>query len=146
MTNFNIPPLPLSSSRSMILVAAAILIDKENRLLLAKRPEGKSMAGLWEFPGGKVHDNELPEEALVRELREELDIIVDYGCLSPLTFASHPYPEFHLLMPIYACRVWLGTPHPREGQKLAWVKKDETHNYAMPPADSRILSVLLRLI
>jgi 8-oxo-dGTP diphosphatase len=130
----------------MILVAAAVLIDNENRFFLAQRPEGKPMAGLWEFPGGKVHERELPEHALVRELYEELALEIAAGCLFPLTFVSYPYPEFHLLMPIYGCRVWQGAPHPREGQKLMWVRKDEARKYHMPPADERILPALLELI
>jgi 8-oxo-dGTP diphosphatase len=138
--------LPLSASRPMVLVAAAILIDNESRFLLAQRPEGKSMAGLWEFPGGKIHEGELPEEALVRELHEELGIKTALECLFPLAFASYPYPDFHLLMPTYACRVWQGTPSPREGQNLAWVGKDAVHKYAMPPADVRMLPLLLELI
>jgi 8-oxo-dGTP diphosphatase len=130
----------------MILVAAVVLIDNEGRVLLAQRPKEKPMGGLWEFPGGKVHDKELPEEALVRELREELGIKTASGCLFPLTFASYPYTEFHLLMPIYACHAWQGTPRPREGQNLAWVKKDDVHNYALLPADKRVLPVLFGLI
>ncbi|MFA4994279.1 MAG: (deoxy)nucleoside triphosphate pyrophosphohydrolase [Bdellovibrionales bacterium] len=138
--------VPLSPTRPLVLVTAAVLIDNENHILLTQRPDGKPMAGLWEFPGGKVRENELPEEALVRELREELGIKTAPGCLFPLTFASYPYPEFHLLMPIYACHVWQGKPRPHEGQGLAWVKKEDVHKYAMPPADSRVLPVLLGLI
>ena len=130
----------------MILVAAAVLIDDQNRVLLAQRPAGKEMAGLWEFPGGKVEANELPETALVRELREELGIETSAGCLLPLTFASHPYPNFHLLMPLFACRVWQGTPHPREGQNLVWAHKKEWRDYPMPPADDRILPILFELL
>lgn len=138
--------IPLSPSRPMVLVTAVVLIDNQNRVLLAQRPQGKFMEGLWEFPGGKVHENELPEEALVRELREELGITVAMGCLFPLTFASHPYAEFHLLMPVYACRVWEGTPTPHEGQGLAWTKKDEWKKYRMAPADERLLPMLSDLI
>ncbi|MDD3371695.1 MAG: (deoxy)nucleoside triphosphate pyrophosphohydrolase [Alphaproteobacteria bacterium] len=130
----------------MVLVAAAVLIDNENRFLLAQRPAGKSMEGLWEFPGGKVHTNELPEEALVRELKEELDITLAPGCLFPMTFVSYPYPKFHLLMPIYGCRAWQGTPEPKEGQSLAWVTKAESRKFSMPPADEKILPSLLELI
>jgi len=130
----------------MVLVAAGVLIDKENRVLLAQRPEGKSMEGMWEFPGGKVHENEIPEEALVRELHEELGIKTAAGCLFPLTFASYPYPDFHLLMPIYACHVWQGKPHPHEGQNIAWVKKEDVKNYAMAPADNLVLPILFGLI
>ena len=138
--------LPLGASRPMILVAAGVLIDAEDRVLLAQRPVGKSMAGLWEFPGGKVHVNELPEFALARELREELGIEIAPGCLLPLTFASHPYPDFHLLMPLYACRLWHGTPEPREGQTLTWTDKRNWKLYEMPPADERILPILFELI
>ncbi len=140
------PLLPLSATRPMTLVSAMVLIDNENRFLLAQRPQGKSHPGLWEFPGGKVKKNELPEEALVREMREELDITVAAGCLFPLTFVSYPYTEFHLLMPIYACRVWEGTPKPLEGQNIAWVAKKDAHKYALPPADEQILPSLLELI
>ncbi len=137
---------PLDANRRMILVAAAVLIDDQNRVLLAQRPAGKEMAGLWEFPGGKVDAGELPELALVRELREELGIETSAGCLQPLTFASHPYPHFHLLMPLFACRVWQGTPQPREGQTLIWAHKHEWRNYPMPPADDRVLPLLFELL
>ena len=138
--------LPLNDKRRLIWVAAALLIDDQNRVLLAQRPEGKPMAGLWEFPGGKVNEGELPEFALVRELHEELGITVQPGCLQPMTFASYPYPDFHLFMPIYGCRIWQGTPQPREGQKLAWVPKQEWRNYKMPPADDKILPILFDLV
>lgn len=137
---------PLASNRPMLLVAAAALIDGEGRVLLAQRPEGKSMAGLWEFPGGKIHADETAEAALVRELKEELGIATSPGCLWPLTFASHAYPDFHLLMPLFGCRVWQGTPEAREGQKLAWVRKDELKDYPMPPADIVILPILWELL
>ena len=137
---------PINPNRPLVLVAAAVLIDDQNRVLLAQRPAGKSMAGLWEFPGGKVDAGELPETALVRELREELGIETSPGCLLPLTFASHAYPGFHLLMPLFACRIWQGTPQPREGQQLVWAAKSEWRNYAMPPADDRILPILFELI
>ena len=137
---------PLSATRKMVLVAAALLIDPQNRVLLAQRPAGKDMAGLWEFPGGKVEAGELPEIALVRELREELGIEISPGCLLPLTFASHPYPHFHLLMPVFACRVWQGEPHPREGQVLAWATKHEWRDYPMPSADDRMLPILFVLL
>lgn len=129
-------------SQKIILVSAVALIDKEGRVLLAQRPEGKSMAGLWEFPGGKVEDGESPEDALVRELHEELGIETWNSCLAPLTFASHAYPEFHLLMPVFACRKWEGIPQPREGQTLAWAKAQELRNYPMPPADIPLIPIL----
>jgi 8-oxo-dGTP diphosphatase len=146
MTCIDVTLPPLNKDHPMVLVAAALLIDDQNRVLLAQRPAGKSMAGLWEFPGGKVEAGELPEIALVRELREELGIETSPGCLLPLTFASHAYAKFHLLMPLFACRVWSGTPHPREGQSLAWATKHEWRNYPMPPADDRILPILFELI
>lgn len=118
-----------------VLVAAVILVDHDGRILLAQRPEGKTMAGLWEFPGGKVEENETPEVALIRELKEELDIHTAPSCLAPLTFASHSYDDFHLLMPLYVCRVWEGTPKALEGQTLAWVKSEDIEDYEMPPAD-----------
>lgn len=129
-----------------VLVAAALLIDEENRVLLAQRPVGKPMAGLWEFPGGKIEAGELPEAALARELREELGIETSPEHLLPLTFASHTYEKFHLLMPIFSCRIWQGTPHPREGQQLVWTAKEEWHNYPMPPADDVVLPILFKLI
>lgn len=118
-----------------VLVAAVILVDHDGRILLAQRPEGKALAGLWEFPGGKVEPDETPEDALCRELKEELDITTAPSCLAPLTFASHSYDHFHLLMPVYICRVWEGTAKPLEDQKLAWVHSDKIENYEMPPAD-----------
>lgn len=126
----------------IVLVSAVALIDRDGRVLLAQRPEGKSLAGLWEFPGGKVEPGESPETALVRELHEELGIETWNSCLAPLTFASHAYDEFHLLMPLFACRKWDGTPHPKEGQNLAWAKVDELRNYPMPPADLPLLPIL----
>jgi 8-oxo-dGTP diphosphatase len=146
MTCIDITLPPLNVNHPLVLVAAVVLIDEQNRVLLAQRPEGKAMAGLWEFPGGKIEKDELPEMALVRELREELGIETSPGCLLPLTFASHAYPTFHLLMPLFACRVWQGTPHPQEGQKLVWAHKTEWRNYPMPPADDRILPILFELI
>ncbi len=137
---------PLAPNRPLVLVAAAVLIDSENRVLLAQRPTGKSMAGLWEFPGGKVHRNETPEAALVRELREELGIQTSTGCLWPLTFASHGYADFHLLMPVFGCRVWQGVPEGKEGQELVWAKKDEWKNYPMPPADIALVQTLWELL
>src|SRR5215469_11527068 len=119
----------------LILVAACALIDPDGRVLVAQRPEGKSMAGLWEFPGGKVEAGERPEETLIRELKEELGISVEEACLAPLTFASHAYPQFHLLMPLFVCRRWQGIVTAQEGQKLAWVRPNRLRDYAMPPAD-----------
>lgn len=126
----------------IVLVAAVALIDAGGRVLLAQRPEGKSLAGLWEFPGGKVDPGETPEQALIRELQEELGIDTWTSCLAPLTFASHTYDDFHLLMPLYACRRWQGIPHPREGQSLAWVRAADFGKYEMPPADLPLLPVL----
>jgi 8-oxo-dGTP diphosphatase len=137
---------PLAGQRSLLLVAAAALIDGEGRVLLAQRPAGKSMAGLWEFPGGKVGKDETPEQALVRELHEELGIQTSIECLSPLSFASHAYEKFHLLMPLFSCRVWEGTPHPREGQKLAWARKDELRNFEMPAADVGLVQALREML
>jgi 8-oxo-dGTP diphosphatase len=125
-----------------VLVAAAALIDREGRVLLAQRPEGKSMAGLWEFPGGKVEPGETPEAALIRELHEELGIDTWASCLAPLTFASHAYDEFHLLMPLFACRKWEGIPASREGQRLAWVRPRALRDYPMPPADIPLIPIL----
>ena len=126
----------------MILVSAVALIDPDGRVLLAQRPMGKSMAGLWEFPGGKVEPNETPEAALIRELHEELGIETWTSCLAPLTFASHAYPDFHLLMPLFACRKWDGMVSPREGQQLAWVRPDRLRDYPMPPADLPLIPIL----
>ena len=125
-----------------ILVVAAALIDKDGRVLLAQRPPNKSMAGLWEFPGGKVEDGESPEDALIRELNEELGIDTWGSCLAPLSFASHSYEEFHLLMPLFACRKWIGTPMAMEGQVLKWVSKNDLKNYAMPPADIPLIAAI----
>jgi 8-oxo-dGTP diphosphatase len=129
-----------------VLVAACALIDADGRVLLAQRPEGKSMAGLWEFPGGKVETGERPEQSLIRELREELGIAVKEECLAPLKFASHIYPDFHLLMPLYVCRRWEGFVAPQEGQALKWVKPSELRNYPMPPADEPLISHLTTLL
>ena len=125
-----------------ILVSAVALIDTDGRVLLAHRPEGKSLAGLWEFPGGKVEPGETPEAALIRELHEELGIDTHASCLAPLTFASHSYPDFHLLMPLFACRKWQGIPQGREGQRLAWVKPAALRDYPMPPADLPLIPIL----
>ena len=126
----------------MVLVSAVALIDVDGRILLAQRPEGKSMAGLWEFPGGKVEAGETPEQALIRELEEELGINTWASCLAPLTFASHAYEDFHLLMPLFACRKWEGTPTPRENQKLAWVFAKDLRKYPMPAADVPLIPIL----
>ena len=126
----------------IILVAAVALIDRDGRVLLAQRPKGKSMAGLWEFPGGKVETGETPEVALIRELEEELGINTWESCLAPLTFASHSYDDFHLLMPLFACRKWEGTPQSCEGQKLAWVRKQTLRDYEMPVADVPLIPIL----
>ena len=130
----------------VVLVAAVALIDADGRVLLAQRPEGKSMAGLWEFPGGKVEPFETPEIALIRELQEELGIGTWESCLAPLTFASHSYDDFHLLMPLFVCRRWHGTPHPQEQQKLAWVRPGDLTKYPMPPADVPLIPVLRDLL
>ena len=132
----------LDPARPTVLVVAVALISAENRVLLAQRPKGKSMAGLWEFPGGKIEGGEIPELALKRELHEELAIGVEAEDLRPLTFASHAYERFHLLMPVYACRRWFGTLHAREGQALAWVAGDKLGDYPMPPADAPLVPVL----
>jgi len=126
----------------IVLVSAVALIDVDGRVLLAQRPEGKSMAGLWEFPGGKVEPDETPEAALIRELEEELGINTWASCLAPLTFASHSYDNFHLMMPLFACRKWEGTPQAREGQTLKWVKPLEMGAYPMPAADIPLVAVL----
>ena len=133
-------------SAKVVLVAACALIDADHRVLLAQRPEGKPMAGLWEFPGGKIEPGETPEATLIRELHEELGIVVKADCLAPLTFASHAYEAFHLLMPLYVCRRWDGTVSAREGQKLAWVKPRELRNYPMPPADLPLVPALIELM
>ena len=135
-----------ADSVPIVLVSAAALIDADGRVLLAKRPEGKKMAGLWEFPGGKVHPGETPEQALIRELKEELGIDTSESCLAPIAFASHRYPDFHLLMPLFACRRWHGTPAAREGQDLAWVRPQRLADYPMPPADVPLVAMLRDLL
>ncbi len=130
----------------LVLVAAVALIDRDGRVLLARRPEGRSMAGLWEFPGGKVEPGESPEAALIRELREELGIDTWASCLAPLSFASHAYEDFHLLMPVFACRKWQGIPRPHEGQALKWVAARDLGDYPMPPADLPLVAVLRDLL
>ena len=129
-----------------ILVVAVALIDPDGRILLSKRPEGKSLAGLWEFPGGKVEPSERPEQALIRELKEELGINVEQSCLAPLTFASHAYEDFHLLMPLYVCRRWKGIAHGLEGQELKWVRAKSLRDYPMPPADLPLIPHLQELL
>lgn len=126
----------------IVLVVAVALMDSDGRILIAKRPEGKKMAGLWEFPGGKVDPGETPERALIRELQEELGVDTRASCLAPIGFASHAYDDFHLLMPLYVCRVWNGTPMPKEGQELAWVRPARLGDYPMPPADIPLIAQL----
>jgi 8-oxo-dGTP diphosphatase len=130
----------------LTLVVACALVDADNRVLIAQRPEGKQLAGLWEFPGGKLDPGERPEDALIRELAEELGITVRAACLAPLTFASHAYDDFHLLMPLYVCRRWEGTATGREGQKLAWVRPAKLRDYPMPPADLPLIPPLEDLL
>jgi 8-oxo-dGTP diphosphatase len=130
----------------VLLVSAVALIDPDGRVLLAQRPASKEMAGLWEFPGGKVEAGETPEAALIRELHEELGIDTWASCLAPLTFASHSYPNFHLLMPVFVCRKWQGTVHSKEGQALAWARKGDLRSYDMPPADIPLIAVLQDLL
>jgi len=129
---------------SLLLVVAAALIDASGRVLLAERPNGKDMAGLWEFPGGKVKQDETPEQALCRELFEELNLSIEPSALSALTFASFAYPRFHLLMPLYTCRAWTGILTPREKQAIAWVEPQRLKDYCMPPADGPLAESLLR--
>lgn len=130
----------------LILVVAAALIDDDGRVLLSQRPPGKTLAGLWEFPGGKLEPGEGPETALIRELREELGIIVEDACLAPLTFASHAYPDMHILMPLYVCRRWTGVARSCEGQVLRWLKPRDLRSVPMPPADAPLIPALLDLI
>jgi len=137
-----VEPPAAPGGKPLLLVAACALIDIDGRVLLARRPEGKKMAGLWEFPGGKLHPGETPEAALIRELREELGIDVSTACLAPFAFASHPYERFHLLMPLYLCRRWKGIPRAREGQTLSWVRPARLADYEMPPADKPLVPLL----
>lgn len=130
----------------LVLVAACALIDADGRVLLAQRPEGKQLAGMWEFPGGKVEPGERLEDCLIRELDEELGITVKEACLAPLTFASHTYETFQLLMPLWICRRWEGTVQGREGQNIAWVRVNKLRDYPMPPADEPIIPVLIDLL
>jgi len=126
----------------MVLVSAVVLVDADGRVLLTRRPAGKSMAGLWEFPGGKIEDGETPEAALIRELHEELGIDTWQSCLAPLTFASHSYAEFHLLMPVFVCRKWQGQLQAREGQDMKWVRVADLRTFDMPPADTPLIAVI----
>jgi 8-oxo-dGTP diphosphatase len=130
----------------LLLVVAAALIDADNRVLIAQRPQGKQLAGLWEFPGGKLDAGERPEDALIRELSEELGILVKSPCLAPLAFASHAYEEFHLLMPLYVCRRWEGFVIPAEGQAVKWVRARDLRNHDMPPADAPLIAPLIDLL
>ena len=136
----------MGGGRSILLVAAVALVDIDGRVLLAQRPPGKAMAGLWEFPGGKIDAGETPEAALIRELAEELGIDVEASCLAPFTFASHAYADFHLLMPLYVCRRWSGIVSAREGQRLAWVRPERLAQYPMPPADKPLVAMLRDLL
>jgi len=133
-------------THKLVLVVAAALIDPDGRVLITQRPEGKPMAGLWEFPGGKVEAGETPEETLIRELREELAIDTEAACLAPLTFASHRYPDFHLLMPFYVCRKWQGIVRPSEGQATKWVRARDLRGYPMPAADLPLIAPLIELL
>ncbi len=133
-------------SKPIVLVSACALVDADNRILLAQRPEGKSMAGLWEFPGGKVEEGETPEETLIRELNEELGIVTWETCLAPLSFASFSYEKFHLLMPLYICRKWDGQPQSRENQQLKWVRVNQLRDYPMPPADDPLIPALMDIL
>jgi 8-oxo-dGTP diphosphatase len=136
----------MTAERKILLVAACALIDADGRILLAQRPEGKTLAGLWEFPGGKVEPGETPEECLIRELDEELGVTTRVACLAPLTFASHTYETFHLLMPLYVCRRYKGMPQGREGQALKWVRPQALRDYPMPPADAPLIPFLQDLL
>lgn len=145
MTDFEDCPPPFVRTDAQlptVLVAAIALIDLEGRVLIAERPEGKSMAGMWEFPGGKVEAGEIPEAALVRECKEELGIDITAACLAPFAFASHSYETFHLLMPLFLCRKWAGSVQPMEGQRFKWVKPLEMSQYPMPPADLPLVAML----
>ncbi len=142
MTECPEPNVKVNAGLPTILVSAIALIDPDGRVLIAQRPEGKSMAGLWEFPGGKVEEGEIPEEALIRECKEELDIDITAACLAPFAFASHSYEKFHLLMPLFVCRKWERVVRPMEGQQTKWVKIRDLKNYPMPPADIPLLAML----
>ena len=133
-------------SKPILLVSACALVDSDNRVLIAQRPQGKSMAGLWEFPGGKVEEGETPEQTLIRELQEELGITTWETCLAPLSFASHSYDKFHLLMPLYICRKWDGFPASKEGQALKWVRANKLRDFDMPPADEPLIPSLMDIL
>jgi 8-oxo-dGTP diphosphatase len=135
-----------TTARDLVLVVACALVDADGRVLVAQRPEGKPLAGLWEFPGGKLMAGETPEAALVRELEEELGVVTEPPCLAPLTFASHAYPAFHLLMPLYVCRVWQGDPQPREAQALRWIRPRALRDLPMPAADLPLIPFLEDLL
>lgn len=143
--SLNNPP-PEMNNLPIILVSAAALVDTDGKVLIAQRPEGKTMAGLWEFPGGKVKEGETPEFALMRELREELDIETRPTCFYPIGFSSHSYADFHLLMPLFVCRTWRGTPNPQEGQTVKWVEPLQLYDYDMPEADKPLLPILQELL
>ncbi|MER9404541.1 8-oxo-dGTP diphosphatase MutT [Mesorhizobium caraganae] len=134
------------TGKRLLLVAACALVDTDGRVLLAQRPEGKQLAGLWEFPGGKVEPGETPEQCLIRELQEEIGIETDIPCLAPLTFASHSYDDFHLLMPLFVCRRFRGIAQPKEGQVLKWVRPKQMRDYPMPPADAPLIQFLIDLL
>src|SRR5579872_6040883 len=136
----------MNTLQPLVLVVAVALVDSDGRVLLAQRPSGKHMAGLWEFPGGKIEAGERPEQSLIRELQEELGITVKEECLAPLTFASHLYPDFHLLMPLYVCRRWQGIVEAKEAQNLKWVRPSDLRNYPMPPADEPLIPHLISLL
>ena len=140
------PTTAPDGEKTLVLVVAVALVDADGRVLLARRPPGKAMEGLWEFPGGKLAAGETPEQALIRELREELGIDTEQSCLAPLAFASHGYDDFHLLMPLYVCRVWNGTVVPKEGQELRWVRPSRLRDFPMPPADAPLIPVLRDLL
>ncbi|TSE05169.1 8-oxo-dGTP diphosphatase MutT [Mesorhizobium intechi] len=137
---------PANTGKRLLLVAACALVDTDGRVLLAQRPEGKQLAGLWEFPGGKVEPGETPEQCIVRELHEEIGIDTEIPCLAPLTFASHSYDDFHLLMPLFVCRRFRGIAQPREGQALKWVRPKQMRDYPMPPADAPLIPFLIDLL
>jgi len=130
----------------LVLVGACALIDAEGRVLITRRPAGKSMAGLWEFPGGKVEPGERPEQTVIREMQEELGVVIEEAALQPSVFASHDYPSFHLLMPLFLCRSWQGAPQPHEGQAIAWARPADLAQYSMPPADLPLIPLLQKLL